>query len=39
MPLERNPSNPEHRIEDIILFLPDGSIVSTDEQFNKELGC
>ena len=38
-PLAKNPANPDHRIEDFVSFPPDGSIVSSDEQFNKELGC
>lgn len=39
LPLSRNPANPAHRIEEIVSFLPDGSIVSSDAQFNMELGC
>lgn len=39
MPLTKNPANPEHRIEDIVSFLNDGSIVSSDAAFNRELGC
>lgn len=37
--LSRNPSNPDHRIEEIISYLADGSIVSSDSQFNQELGA
>jgi uncharacterized protein (TIGR02646 family) len=39
MPLSKNPANPAHRIEDIVSFLNDGSIVSSDATFNSELGC
>lgn len=38
LPLSRNPANPAHRIEDIVSFLSDGSIVSSDAKFNEELG-
>lgn len=37
-PITKNPANAAHRIEDIVSFPPDGSIVSPDAQFNKELG-
>ena len=37
-PLSKNPANPAHRIEDIVSFLNDGSIVSSDAQLNAELG-
>lgn len=36
--LSKNPANPAHRIEDIVSFLNDGSIASSDVQFNQELG-
>lgn len=39
LPLSKNPADPTHRIEDIVSFLNDGSIVSSDGQFNQELGC
>lgn len=39
MPLSKNPANPAHRVEEIISFLTDGSIASSDNQFNRELGC
>lgn len=35
----KNPANPAHHVEDIISFLTDGSITSSDPQFNSELGC
>lgn len=37
-PLTKNPANPAHHIEDIVSFLTDGSIVSSNAQFNQELG-
>jgi uncharacterized protein (TIGR02646 family) len=36
--LTRNPANPDHRIEEIISFPPDGSITSSDEAFDREIG-
>ena len=36
--LTKNPANPEHQVEAIISFLSDGSITSSDAQFNRELG-
>lgn len=39
LPLSRNPADPEHRIEEVISYPPDGSIVSSDTKFNEELGC
>jgi len=38
-PLSKNPANPDHQIEEIISFPVDGSITSSDVQFNWELGC
>jgi uncharacterized protein (TIGR02646 family) len=35
--LSRNPSNPDHQIEDFIRFLPDGRINSPDRRFDEEL--
>jgi uncharacterized protein (TIGR02646 family) len=37
-PLSRNPANPDHRIEDFIQFLPDGTITSNDPALAQELG-
>jgi uncharacterized protein (TIGR02646 family) len=36
--LTKNPADPAHQIEEIISFLTDGSIASSDAQFNQELG-
>jgi uncharacterized protein (TIGR02646 family) len=36
--LSRNPSNPLHRIAEVIHYLTDGSIRSTDNQLDAELG-
>jgi hypothetical protein len=36
--LTKNPANPDHRIEEIISFPPDGRIISSDEAFDRELG-
>ena len=36
--LSRNPANPDHRIEDFIQFLPDGTIASQDATLDQELG-
>jgi uncharacterized protein (TIGR02646 family) len=36
--LSRNPANPDHRIEDFIRYLGDGTIESSDPQLNKQLG-
>ena len=36
--LSRNPANPDHRIEDFIQFLPDGTITSQDPVLAWELG-
>jgi uncharacterized protein (TIGR02646 family) len=35
--ISRNPANPDHRIEDLIRFLGDGQIVSTDPAFETEI--
>ena len=36
--LTLNPSNPEHRIEEVIHYLTDGSVRSDDHDFNAQLG-
>ena len=36
--LSRNPANPDHRIEEFIPFLPDGTISSPDPILEQELG-
>jgi hypothetical protein len=36
--LSRNPANPNDQIEDLIRFLPDGTISSQDARLNHELG-
>lgn len=36
--LTKNPANPNHRIEEIISFPPDGSIASSDQAFHREIG-
>jgi len=35
--LSRNPANPSHRVEDLVRFLGDGTIISTDPVFDTEL--
>jgi hypothetical protein len=35
--LSRNPANPLHRVENIIRFLGDGRIISTDTAFDAEV--
>ncbi len=35
--LSRNPAEPAHRIEDVIRYLPDGTISSTDAALDEEL--
>ncbi len=37
--LSRNPANPLHRVEDIVRFLGDGRIVSSDPVFDEELNA
>ncbi len=36
--LSRNPANPDHRIEESLQFLPDGTIASQDPLLARELG-
>jgi hypothetical protein len=36
--LTKNPANPEHRVDAIVSYLTDGSVVSSDEAFDTELG-
>jgi uncharacterized protein (TIGR02646 family) len=36
--LLRNPANPDHRIEDFIKYLGDGSIESSNQEFSNQLG-
>jgi uncharacterized protein (TIGR02646 family) len=36
-PLAKNPANPLHRVEDLIVFRGDGTIYSHDTAFNREL--
>jgi uncharacterized protein (TIGR02646 family) len=35
--ISRNPANPMHRVEDAIGYAPDGSIISDDPAFDREL--
>jgi len=35
--LSRNPANPDHRVEELVRYPGDGSIVSDDAGFNAEL--
>jgi uncharacterized protein (TIGR02646 family) len=35
--LSRNPADPSHRVEDMIRFMGDGTIVSQDRDFNTEI--
>lgn len=35
--LSRNPANSAHQIEPLLKYLPDGTIISTDPQFDQEL--
>ena len=35
--LSKNPANPQHRVEELILYRPNGEIASSDAQFNAEL--
>jgi uncharacterized protein (TIGR02646 family) len=36
--LSKNPSNPQHRLEEAIHYLNNGEVRSTDSQFDSELG-
>jgi hypothetical protein len=33
-----NPANPDHRIDQRVRYLEDGTIVSDDEEFNEQIG-
>lgn len=35
--LSRNPANPDHHVEQLIRYLPDGTVTSSDQTFNAEL--
>ncbi|HTD79519.1 MAG TPA: TIGR02646 family protein, partial [Chloroflexota bacterium] len=35
--LSRNPADPAHRVEALLQYLPDGSVMSPDNRFNREL--
>ena len=35
--LSRNPANRDHHVEELIRYLPDGTITASDEMFNAEL--